>query len=259
MANSLGCSHSFLHDQMGIIRTRRPHRTSRRNVEHETHQIPKRTTLPTELEDLVHKMVTIDTLAPISILLIMTKRIVYLPCCAYLFKSFTKTNHRHISQEVGLFFKPGLVYLLFLVENILIRNSPTRAPPMLFALARVIFFYTAILVIVIILRLFTFIHHWHHIRARRIWLACKELVLARFLPICALFISSLFVPGVALTSPKETSFSFHHETQLITFFGNLFPILRPEKERHRSGAGRSGSLPPLSDRYGQMENIGTLP
>lgn len=129
---------------------------------------------------------------------------------------------------------------------------------MLLALARRFFFSYIVLVIIFLVRLFTFIHHWHHIRARRIWLAYMAGPCAVFADMRS-FYFLVICSWSCITSPKEAPFSFHHETQLITFFSNLLPILRPEQQRYRSGAGRSGSLAPLSDRYGQLENISNLP
>lgn len=108
----------------------------------------------------------------ISILLIMTKRISYLPCCACLVKSFTKTNHRRISQEVRLFSSRGW-FVCFSSWKTYLSGTRLQDPhPCSWPLHGGFFFFcTAILVI--LLRLFTFIHHWHHIRARRIWLAYK--------------------------------------------------------------------------------------
>lgn len=83
-------------------------------------------------------------------------------------------------------------------------------PPMLLALADFFFFYT-VLVIIILLRLFNFIHHWHHIRARRIWLAYMVGHCAVFADMRS-FYFLVIRPWSCITSPKETSFSNHHET-----------------------------------------------
>lgn len=127
----------------------------------------------------------------------MTKRIFYLPCYACLFKSFTKTTHRHISQEVRLFSSRGWFACFSLWETYLSGTRLQDPHPCSWPLQGGFFsfIHTAILVIVILLRLFTFIHHWHHIRARRIWLAYKVGPCAVFADMRS-FISSLFVPNV---------------------------------------------------------------
>lgn len=68
-------------------------------------------------------------------------------------------------------------------------------------------FYTAILVIVILLRLFTFVHHWHHIRARRIWLAYEVGPCADFADMRSFYLLVIRLCS-CLTLPKETSFHF---------------------------------------------------
>lgn len=192
----------------------------------------------------------------------MTKRIFYLCTllCLPIQEFHQKANHRDISQDIRLFFKPGLGCLLFLVENICTyQGLAYKTPhPCSWPLHGDFFFFYTVLVRIILLRLFNFIHHWHHIRARRIWLAYMVGPCAVFADMRS-FYFLVIRPWSCITSPKETSFSNHHETQLITFFSNFLPILRPEQQRYRSDAGRSGNLAPLSDRYGQMENIRTLP
>lgn len=95
-------------------------------------------------------------------------------------------------------FMPRMVGLLAFPRGKHNSNSPTRNPTHArsWPLHGFFFLFNTAILIVILLRLITFNHHWHHIRARRIWLADKVGPYAVFADMRS-FISSLLVPEVA--------------------------------------------------------------